>query len=302
MHAVMRRVEEWYHDRHRARVLRASHGREWLALVEHWRAEPDVPVLFAADPRRTDLALLDPHARTLDGSRRWTLPEVPFVAGTRPGAADAYTMQPPGWMLDRGWALTAEVAGVTAKEALGPHIQPSVAWIRARPGSAELIIGGRHLGPSGSPPARITVAGDDRPVESWDVAPGFFFRHLALPPGALAGTGYVPLRVGAAAADGSGRQVPLALEQFDVQSEGPVMFGYLDGWQEPEYNPATARSWPGSGCGRSGAMSSSPSPANRRSPTSTARHRSGSWPQASSWRSFHPPPISRSRSPFPQKR
>jgi hypothetical protein len=51
------------------------------------------------------------------------------------------------------------------------------------------------------------------------------------------------LRVSAAAADGSRGTAAITLEQFDVQSEGRVMFGYLDGWQEPEYNPETARSW-----------------------------------------------------------
>jgi hypothetical protein len=53
----------------------------------------------------------------------------------------------------------------------------------------------------------------------------------------------VPLRVSAAAADGSGRQVRVSLEQFDLQSDGVVMFGFGDGWYEPEYSLATGRSW-----------------------------------------------------------
>jgi hypothetical protein len=241
MHASLRRVEEWQHDRHRMKALRAGHGREWLALVEHWQAEPDVPVLFAADPRRTDLALFDPHARTLEASERWTVPERPFLAGIRPGNADAYYMRPPGWMLDKGWALTAEVAGVTARDGLGPFVQPSTAWIRARSSEADLVLGGRQVG--GAAPARLTLTLADRAIATWDIAPGFFFRHLALPAGALAGRAYVPLRVSAAAADGSGRPVDVKLEQFDLQSDDNVMFGYVDGWHEPEYNPATSRAW-----------------------------------------------------------
>ena len=62
---------------------------------------------------------------------------MPFVGGARPGEADVYSMRPPGWMLDRGWALTAEVGGVTAKDGLGPHVQPSVAWVRSRPSAAD---------------------------------------------------------------------------------------------------------------------------------------------------------------------
>ena len=242
MHAAMRRVEDWEHDRLPWRVIRAPHGHEWLALVEHWRASAS-PVIFAADPRRTDLALLDPHARTLDSSMRWTFPEVPFVAGTRPGNADGYVMQPPGWMLDRGWALTAEIGGVTEKDGAGPHLQPSVAWIRSRPEAADLIIGGRHLGPAGDPRARLTLSNEAGPIDTWEISPGFFFRRVALPAGALAGAGYVPLRVASSAADGSGRMVRVSLEQFDLQPDGLVMFGFLDGWHEPEYNPKTAQAW-----------------------------------------------------------
>jgi hypothetical protein len=225
-------------------VLPAPHGREWLALVEHWRREPDSRVVFAADPRRTDLALFDPHARRLDSVARWSFPELPFVAGTRPGDADAYAMTAPGWMLDRGWAVTPEVAGQTARDGAGPHIQPSIAWVRARPGQASLIIGGRNLGAAGDAAARMTIATEARTVASWDVPPGFFFRHVALEPGVIAGAGYVPLRLSAVAADNSGRTAPVSLEQFDVQSDdGPVMYGFVDGWHEPEYNPRTARSW-----------------------------------------------------------
>jgi hypothetical protein len=241
MHAVMDRAAEWEQDRHGAPLLRGRHGHEWLSLVEHWRNAPDVPAMFAADPRRTDLALFDPHDRVLTARKRWTFPELPFIAGIRPGNADGLYMRPPGWMLEGGWALTAEVAGVTARDRLGPHVQPSVAWIRARSEAAALIVGGRHVG--GDPPARLTLSTATAQIDSWTVAPGFFFRHVALPPGTLSGTGYVPLRLSALAADGSGRQVEVKLEQFDVQSNGVEMLGYIDGWQEPEYNPRTSRSW-----------------------------------------------------------
>jgi hypothetical protein len=243
MHAVMHRVEEWERDNHGAPALRARHGREWLALVDYWRKEPDGTVRFVADPRRSDLVLLDPQTRTLDAAERWSLPGMPFVAGTRPGDADLYTMRPPGWMLGPGWALTAEVGGVTARDGLGPHIQPSVAWVRARAEPAALMIGGRHLGTPGEPSVRLTLTADSGPIGEWEARPGYFLWQLPLPAGTLLGSGYVPLRVSAAAADGSGRQVRVSLEQFDLQSDGVVMFGFGDGWYEPEYSLATGRSW-----------------------------------------------------------
>jgi hypothetical protein len=168
---------------------------------------------------------------------------MPFVAGTRPGAADLYTIRPPGWMLGRGWALTAEVRGVTAREGLGPHVEPSVAWVRARAEPAALIIGGRNLGAPEDPAVRLTLSADSGAIGVWEARPGYFLWHLPLPSGTILGDGYVPLRVSAAAADQSGRQVQVALEQFDLQPDGILMVGFGDGWYEPEYNPSTARAW-----------------------------------------------------------
>ena len=80
-------------------------------------------------------------------------------------------------MLDRGWALTAEVAGITARDGAGPHRQPSVAWVRPRSDEALLMIGGRHLGAAGD--IRLSLTLDGRPLHSLDAKPGFFFARVA---------------------------------------------------------------------------------------------------------------------------
>jgi hypothetical protein len=241
MHAVMHRVEEWRRPEHARRVLRAGHGKEWLALVDHWKADPVSSVQFLADPRRTDLALFDARDRERLLSARWSFPEVPFVAGARPGGADFYLMRPPGWMLDRGWALTAEVGGVTSASGLGPHVEPTVAWVRARTEPGTLLIGGRHLGP-GAGMVRVTVDVDSCELTAFDIGPGSFTRLVTVPADVLRGEGYRPLAVRAAAADGS--PTPgVSLEQFDLQAEGVPMMGFFDGWHEPEYQPVTARAW-----------------------------------------------------------
>lgn len=242
LHAETRRALQWQPLPYP--VLAAPHGREWLPLVDAWRKNPGLSLAFVADPRRTDLALFDPRARQLSGSYRWGFVERPFVGGARPGNSDLYWMAPPGWMLERGWALTTEVAGITARDGGGPHVRPSVAWIRARPEPAELVIGGRHLGTASDPAATITATFPGRSLGSWTTPAGFFVIRVPLPAGDLhtdAGA-YLPLEVAARPASGD-RPVRVALEQFDVQSVGVPMLAYDTGWQEPEFNPATAISW-----------------------------------------------------------
>ena len=138
-------------------------------------------------------------------------------------------MQPPGWMLDRGWSVTAEVRGVTATDHLGPHVTPVVAWAMHRAEETRLVVGGRHLGAPGSPRTTLLVKVNGNAVGSWPILPGFFVRQLALGPGTLAGAaGYTPIEVDASAEP----HVPVSLEQFDVQGPGVPMFAYEEGWQE----------------------------------------------------------------------
>jgi hypothetical protein len=256
LHAVARRAVDWlevtresplasgFRGTSPLRVLKGPQGHEWLTLVEQWRSDPTSRIAFVADPRRTDLTLFDPVSRRGPMIYRWGFVEPPFVGGTRPGDSDVYALAPPGWMLDRGWALTAEVAGTTAKDGLGPQRTPTVAWIRARPDAGTLMIGGRHLGPPTDPAARISLSLNGAPLDTFEVQSGFFFRLVALPDGSLAGGArYIPLDVKSAAADGSNRVIPVGLEQFNLQSPGTPMIGLEEGWQEPEYDPRTAQSW-----------------------------------------------------------
>ena len=244
MHAVARRASEWLAPELPLRVLKAPHGREWLNMVEQWRTRPGSAIWFVADPRRTDLALFDAHAIGRHESYRWGFVEPPFVGGARPGNADLYLMERPGWMLDRGWAVTPEVAGTNARDGWGPHLRPSVAWLRTRGEDALLMIGGRNLGATTDPAARITLTLGGRALHDFEAPPGFFFQLVPLPAGALAGAeGYVPLEVTSRAADVSARPIAVGLEQFDLQGGGVVMSGVESGWQEPEFNPLTYQSW-----------------------------------------------------------
>jgi hypothetical protein len=238
MHAVARRAAEWAGPILPARAAKAPHGREWLTLVTLWKGNPEARAWFAADPRRTDLALFDPQTRDLARAYRWGFQQPPIVGGARPGDSDWYRMHPPGWMLDRGWAVTAEVGGVTARDHGGPQNAPAVAWVKRRDREQTLLLGGRNLGTAQSGPVTVRVTFNGSPLVSWPIPPGFFLKREALPP-IPDGSGYVPLEVIAESA----ARVPVSLEQFDAQVAGVPMFGYGEGWYEPEYNPDTGRSW-----------------------------------------------------------
>jgi hypothetical protein len=236
MHAVFRRTAEWAPPA--GTRLTAPHGREWLALVERWRADPAAAIAFVSDPRRTDLLLFDPQAREQKGSYRWGFPVLPYVGGVRPGSTDWYLMRPPGWMLDRGWALSAEIGGVSAREGAWPHLAPAVAWVRPRAEPSLLMIGGRNLDGAET---TVTLSRDDAELARWRLPPGFFFHLMPIDPAALAGDGYVPLSVRAQAPGPN--PVRVSLEQFDLQPERIAMQGFVEGWHEPEYNPFTSKAW-----------------------------------------------------------
>jgi hypothetical protein len=98
------------------------------------------------------------------------------------------------------------------------------------------MIGGRNLANAG-PEARVVVAVDGRTIGELAVPPGFFLRMMPLAAGSLSGAGdYAAVTVTADLAD-------LAIEQFDAQPEGRVLFGYGEGWNELEYDPGTGRLW-----------------------------------------------------------
>jgi hypothetical protein len=232
MHAIARRPAEWAAPILPARVAMAPHGQEWLTLVSAWRANPSAKVWFAADPTRTDLALFDANARETARRYTWGFEERPFVGGARPDDIDWLHMSPPNWMLDRGWSLTAEVGGITARDNAGPEHAPAIAWLKRRPEATTVVLGGRHIG-AGTATVQLRLNGS--PLETFAAPSGFFLRHLTLPDGALAAAAYVPLEVTSVGS--------VSLEQFDAQPPGVPMFAYDAGWHEPEFNRLEGRAW-----------------------------------------------------------
>lgn len=235
-----RRARQWSGPP--GRPLESRRDFEWLEVTRAWREGHDGQTWFLADPRRTDLALIDSeHRRTRE--YRWPFNGRVYVGGARPDVLDWHIYDQPGWFLEQGWALTPEVAGISEREGWGPHRGPSVGWVRRRPGETVLMLGGRHLGGQNDPPVRIGVALDGRTIETLDVPPGNFLTFFRLPAGSLQGEGrYAPLTV-VAVPTGAATALPVGLEQFNLQSSDVIQFGFDEGWFEAEYNPQTARSW-----------------------------------------------------------
>ncbi len=226
-------------------VLPSPPRREWLELVRLWRAGTTAPVWFLADPRRTDLALIDPQARRNRETFGWDVTSMSLLGGMRPAEVALYRLGQPGWFAAEGWSLTPETAGMARLMGRGPHLGPISAFVRRRDEAATVLVGGRNLGAAGDPAAVFTLAIDGRDLERWEVAPdpGFFVQRVALPAGALEGDGrWAELTLRSTSISGA-PPVATAVEQFDLQSPGALMWAYGSGFHEPELDHVQARSW-----------------------------------------------------------
>lgn len=216
------------------RRLTTPPKHEWLELVKYWNEGGRDPIWFVADPPRSDLALFE-HGRPR-GSYRWPFNLTELIGGVRPNDMDWYVIDPPGWYLGEGWALTPESAGVAQEDGRGPGRGSIQGWIRRHAGASTLMVGGRNLADGGTA-ATLRVDLDGRPIDQITVPPGFFLRIATLDAGSLTGAGDY-----AAIAVRSDRD-HVAVEQFDSAPAGRVVFGFGDGWHEQEYNPTTGRLW-----------------------------------------------------------
>jgi hypothetical protein len=147
---------------------------------------------------------------------------------------DWHRIESPDWYLGEGWALTPETAGTAREDRKGPGYGPVQGWIRRNTGPGTLMVGGRNLAAAG-PAAKLQITVDGTSVLDESIPPGFFLRMIPLPSTGGEG-GYAPVTV-------TSDSPELAIEQFDAQPAGRVVYGFGDGWNEQEYNPTTGVLW-----------------------------------------------------------
>src|SRR5687767_9574700 len=231
------------------RVVEPRRSYEWLGMATYWRDGGRQPVWFLADPRRTDLALIDPQARRdTVMPYRWSVGDHQVFGGTRPTAVDWYRLDPPGWFASEGWSLTPEIGGITRLDGTGPDRRPIEAYVRRRGEPMHLVIGGRHLGAPTDDAVAFDLWLNDALVQSWELNPGRdglnFLRFIDLPGGIPEGDGdYAQLSVAAKPVRGSGSTPPAAIRQFDIQPANRLIYGFAEGWHEAEYDNASGLSW-----------------------------------------------------------
>lgn len=229
----------------RLRFVEPRRDYEWLGLVDYWREGGTAPVWFFADPKRTDLALIDPRSRGDVVRYRWRPEPRLEMSGTRPLGVDWYRFNRPGWFAGTGWSLTPETGGITRATASGPDVRPIDAWIRRRNVPVHLVVGGRHLGEPGAPDAELELTVDGRVVDTWSLslAERNFLRFVDLFEGLPGDGAYAHLTIRARpVGTGTGR-AEVAIRQFDAQSADDLVYGFGAGWHEQEYDNATGALW-----------------------------------------------------------
>jgi hypothetical protein len=243
---MLNRIEQMLTRRPAWQTISAPERYEWQSTIEHWNRGGTAPIWFVSDPRRTDLALIDPRSKhllgsfTLNAQAAWTL------NGLRPKALAWWELRAPAWIAVKGFALTPEIGGLAARDRQGPAFDGAVAWVRRSPTGAVLVIGGRHVGQSSDPPVRVVIEVDGRVVSTVDAnaQERHYVAVVHLRPDQLAGdTPYAPVIIRSMPFPQTASVVPVTIEQFDYQPDEGVLFAFASGWHEPELRPGTAITW-----------------------------------------------------------
>jgi hypothetical protein len=242
----VRRALEWYRPIWNVGAQPFPGDREWLSVVEHFRGGERRPVWFLSHVSRANFAMFD-HRALVESGRYAPAPELRMlIGGTRLDSLVWQSIERPGWMLGRGWAVSPELAGVTEQDRLAGRRGPAEAFVLARPGPQRIVVGGRYLGADDGPPATLSVLVDEHRLDEWVVAakPRWFVRWVDVPASASPeADSYRRLVVRVdPPADGE-RAALVGLEQFDAAPVNEPVVAFVEGWHEREADAVTGVHW-----------------------------------------------------------
>jgi len=211
-------------------VLRAAPDEVRSVLAKHFLSGDVRPILFVADPPRTELMSLAPDSRTQLGRWEWPSQIRPFMSAARPNEAELFELRQPLFFSGEGWLLSLEpgrVAAVTRESLRDAYVKPLAS-------PSFLLLSGRPTGPAAGcslvvdlPALLHTEASCSGPLLG-----GYF-----LAPG-HAGVDYTRLTL-VSHRDGAEAPMPFALEGLSygrVSSPGLVQG---EGWYLPERDEAS---------------------------------------------------------------
>jgi hypothetical protein len=211
-------------------LLASPPQHEALDTANYLTSDHRAPLWFVADPRRTDIDLIQ-HG---DPQRyRWSLPYPVLIDGVRPDEMDWYDLHTPEWWLDEGWALSPELAGVADASRRGLAFGAITGHLASAVRGGAIVFGGRNFDSSAQ--SRIDVRVDGQVVDTFEAPAGAFVR-VARVPNADGATRAAELTI---------KAVPpsrMAIEQFDASASRVVM-AFAEGWHEQELIPETGRRW-----------------------------------------------------------
>lgn len=221
-------------------------GSEVLDLASDLEAEPDRPIWFLANARRTDLTMIDPASGTLFKRYRWPFRPDRLLSGARPLGVDWYKFRAPGWLLLQGWAVTPEVGGRTrARAAADDRLHPE-AMVRRRRRPVTMMIGGRFVGDScgDSPTLVVSIDGIEQARHRLSLEPTFLVLHQLDPVSTDPGSRrWARLGLALERWDGASCTNGAKFDQFDAISGRQSALGLGAGWHEAEQVVESGELW-----------------------------------------------------------
>lgn len=222
----------------------APRAFEWAAL-RPLMGRARVYGWWLVDPQRGDRAAVDSRGLHLRERYAWPATVAPLLGGMRPRPFDWYVVDEPSWVLDEGWALTPELAGLSHLRGRGPSsLEGARAIVRGAHGARTLLVGGRHIGVPSAAQVRLSVAvGNDWQADA-RLEPGAFRQVWTIPAASRPADGADAAQTLVVRTESEANgAAPVLLEQFDIQPVGVPVVALGEGWFEPERDVVSGRRW-----------------------------------------------------------